>query len=190
MHLPLNLARDSAISVVAMTGAVIVIDNAAATETILSVKQRVFAANRELPVRRQRLVYRPGPRGLEALADDETLGGAGVARDGTAELDVLMEPFTESEISALGEEVFWLAALLVFVPWLSSFSHHRHCETRTVDCRGPRRQGGRHRPIHQGWRQHGGQRQGACQSMCAVRRDCMGVNVKLYLRLFCTTTMK
>ncbi len=32
----------------------------------------------------------PGLRGM----DDETLGGAGVARDGTAELDVLIEPLT------------------------------------------------------------------------------------------------
>jgi len=73
-----------------MTGAAIVIDDASATDTIMSVKARVFAANRELPVRRQRLVYRPGPRGMEALADDETLGGAGVAQDGSAELDLLM----------------------------------------------------------------------------------------------------
>ena len=73
-----------------MTGATIAINDAAAADTIRSVKQRVYAANRELPVRRQRLMYRPGARGMEALADDETLGGAGVARDGTAKLDVLM----------------------------------------------------------------------------------------------------
>ncbi len=98
--------HSSAISVVAMTGAAIAIDDAAATDTIRSVKQRVYAANRELPVRRQRLVYRPGPRGLEALADDETLGGAGVARDGTAELDVLLAgPLTDEEVAALGKEV-------------------------------------------------------------------------------------
>ena len=95
----------SSISVVAMTGAAIAIDDAAATDTIRSVKERVHAANRELPVRRQRLVYRPGPRGLEALADDETLGGAGVARDGTAELDVLLAELTEKEATALGYEV-------------------------------------------------------------------------------------
>ena len=88
-----------------MTGAAIAIDDAAATDTIRSVKERVHAANRELPVRRQRLVYRPGPRGLEALADDETLGGAGVARDGTAELDVLIEPLTDDEEFALGRQV-------------------------------------------------------------------------------------
>ena len=88
-----------------MTGAVIAIDDASAADTILSVKHRVFAANRELPVRRQRLVYRPGPRGMEALADDETLGGAGVAQDGTAELDVLVEPLTDAEVTALGEKV-------------------------------------------------------------------------------------
>ncbi len=83
-----------------MTGAAIVIKNAAATDTILSVKRRVFAVNREMPVRRQRLMYRPGPFGLKQLADDETLGGAGVARDGTAELDVLLADLTDAEIAA------------------------------------------------------------------------------------------
>ncbi len=104
MHQSIDLV--SAISVVAMTGASVAIDDAAATDTILSVKQRVFAANRALPVRRQRLVYRPGPRGMEALADDDTLGGAGVARDGTAELDVLLADLTEDEKRELGEKVF------------------------------------------------------------------------------------
>ena len=88
-----------------MTGAAIAIDDASATDTILSVKERVFAANRKLPVRRQRLVYRSGPRGLEALADDETLGGAGVARDGTAELDVLVQTLTDEEVEAFGKKV-------------------------------------------------------------------------------------
>ncbi len=37
-----------------MTGAVIAIDDASAADTILSIKQRVFAANRKLHVRRQR----------------------------------------------------------------------------------------------------------------------------------------
>jgi hypothetical protein len=89
-----------------MTGASIAIDDASAADTILSVKQRVFTANNKLPVRRQRLMYRPGPFGMDALADDETLGGAGVARDGTAELDVLLEPLTEAELKALGEKVW------------------------------------------------------------------------------------
>ena len=112
----LNLACGSAISVFAMTGAAIAIDNAAATDTIRSVKERVYAANREMPVRRQRLVYRPGPRGLEALADDDTLGGAGVARDGTAELDVLVEPLTDAEVAALGREVrCFLSGIRLFV---------------------------------------------------------------------------
>ena len=96
-----------------MTGAAIGIADAAATDTIRSVKERVCAANRELPVRRQRLVYRPGPRGLEALADDETLGGAGVARDGTAELDVLVEPLTEVELEDLRKKVWRLADPLI-----------------------------------------------------------------------------
>jgi hypothetical protein len=88
-----------------MTGATIVIDDATAVDTILSVKQRVFAVNNAFPVCRQRLVYRPGPHGIEPLADDETLGGAGVGRNGTAELDVLVESLTEEEVAALGQEV-------------------------------------------------------------------------------------
>jgi ankyrin repeat protein len=90
------------ISVITMAGAAIAIDDASAADTIRSVKQRVFAANRALHVRRQRLVYRPGPRGMEPLTDDETLGGAGVAQDGTAELDVLLAHFTEAEETQLG----------------------------------------------------------------------------------------
>ncbi len=73
-----------------MAGAAIAIDNAFAADTIRSIKERVFAANPELTVRRQRLMYLPGPRGMEPLADHETLGGAGVARDGSATLDVLL----------------------------------------------------------------------------------------------------
>jgi hypothetical protein len=93
-----------------MTGASIAIHDASATDSVLSVKQRVFAANRQLSVRRQRLVYSAGPRGMDALADDETLGGAGVARDGSAELDVLLADLTEADDAELGRAVqsnFW-----------------------------------------------------------------------------------
>ena len=65
----------------------------------------MFAANRKLPVRRQRLVYRPGPHAIDPLADDETLGGAGVARDGSAELDVLLADLTAAEADELGRRV-------------------------------------------------------------------------------------
>jgi hypothetical protein len=88
-----------------MPGAVIPIDDAATADTILDVKRRVFAANRELRVRQQRLVYRPGPRGMDALANDETLGGVGVAQDGSAELDVLIADLTEADLIELGEQV-------------------------------------------------------------------------------------
>ena len=88
-----------------MTGATIVIEGVSVTDTILSVKERVFAANRTLFVRRQRLVYSAGPRGMDALADDETLGGAGVARDGSAELDVLVADLTAAEAEAHGNAV-------------------------------------------------------------------------------------
>ncbi len=90
-----------------MAGAAIAINDAADADTILSVKQRVFSTNRKLFVRQQRLVYTAGPRGMDALADDETLGGAGVAHGGSAKLDVLMEPLTEAEAEAhdLGQMV-------------------------------------------------------------------------------------
>ena len=87
-----------------MTGAAIAIDGVSAADTILSVKWRVYAVNQKLPVRQQRLMYRPGPHGISPLADEETLGGAGVAQDGTAELDVLLEPLTEAEAS---EKRWW-----------------------------------------------------------------------------------
>ena len=90
-----------------MTGAVIAIDDASAADTILSVKERVFAANPKLYyVRRQRLIYRPGPCGIEPLADAETLGGAGVAQDGLAELDVLLAELAAQESTEFGMRVF------------------------------------------------------------------------------------
>jgi hypothetical protein len=100
-----HLNSRSHISVVTMTGAAIAIDDATATDTILSVKERVFAANRKLYVRRQRLVYTAGPYGMDALADDETLGGAGVSQDGSAKLDVLLADLTEKQVALLGPNV-------------------------------------------------------------------------------------
>jgi hypothetical protein len=94
-----------------MSGAAIAIDDVTAADTIRSVKHRVFAVNRKLPVHRQRLVYRPGPRGMDALADDETLGGAGVAQDGTAELDVLIADPTEADVAELGAKLLESASM-------------------------------------------------------------------------------
>jgi hypothetical protein len=88
-----------------MTGAVIVIDDASAADRIPDIKERIFSASRKMPVRRQRLIYRPGPRGMEPLADDETLGGAGVAQDGTAVIDVLLVEFSTAEVEELGDKV-------------------------------------------------------------------------------------
>ncbi len=79
----LNLSR---IRIIGANGLNIVIDDAVATDMILEIKQRVFAANRKLFVRRQRLMYRAGPRGMDKLDDYDTLDDAGVAQDGSAEL--------------------------------------------------------------------------------------------------------
>ena len=98
-----------------MTGAAIAIDDVSDADTVLSVKERVFAANRKLTVRRQRLVYRAGPRGMEPLADDETLGGAGVARDGSAKLDVLLADLTPGEVGELGAKVWWLVTRMAWI---------------------------------------------------------------------------
>jgi hypothetical protein len=88
-----------------MTGAAIAIENAAATDTILHIKKRLFALNSKLRVCRQRLVYSAGPRGMDALADNETLRGAGVAQDGSAVLDVLLADLTKQEADDLGPDV-------------------------------------------------------------------------------------
>ena len=50
-------------------------------------------------------MYSAGPRGMDALADDETLGGAGVAQDGSAELDVSVADLTEAEATELDQKV-------------------------------------------------------------------------------------
>ncbi len=55
---------------------------------------------------RQQLVYSAGPSGMEPLADDETLGGAGVVQDGTAELDVLLAELTAAELAELAPKVW------------------------------------------------------------------------------------
>jgi hypothetical protein len=102
----------SRISVLAMSGAVITIDDASATDTILSVKERVFASNRRMRVCRQRLMCRSGPHGVNPLADDETLGGAGVARNGTAQLDMLLADLTEDDAVDLGRKVCLCLLLL------------------------------------------------------------------------------
>ena len=58
---------------------------------MLSVKEQVFAANSELPVRQQQqLVHRPGPHCIDAQAEDATLDGAGVAEVGAVEPNVLL----------------------------------------------------------------------------------------------------
>ncbi len=130
-HIFVKCCPRSRIRIVTMAGASIAIDDAAAADTVLSVKQRVFAANRKLFVRRQRLVYSAGPRGMDALADDETLGGAGVAQDGTAELDVLVADLTAAEAGELGEKVrscFKSArGLLFFRSGFRFFHQFLHC---------------------------------------------------------------
>jgi hypothetical protein len=129
-----NFHLSSRIAVTAMTGAAIAIKDASAADSILSVKERVFAVNSQLPVHRQRLVYRPGPRGMEPLADDETLGGAGVAQDGSAELDLLLAEMTAAEVKELGQKVCRCGAPRVisceddsFASVWSSFVIYQHC---------------------------------------------------------------
>jgi hypothetical protein len=88
-----------------MKGASIVVDNASAADTVLSIKKRLFALNPKLPVRRQRLMYSNGPHGMEALGDKETLCDAGVVEDGSAELDLLLTDLTQIETHRLNIKV-------------------------------------------------------------------------------------
>ncbi len=92
-------------TVVPKSGNSIILDDASADETIRSIKERVYSLVTKLPVRRQRLVYSAGPRGMDALADDETLGGAGVAQNGSAELDVLLVDVTAKHSNVIAQEV-------------------------------------------------------------------------------------
>jgi hypothetical protein len=117
-----------------MTGATIVIDDASAADTMRSVKERVFAANYRLPVRRQRLMYRPGPRGIEPLADDDTLGGAGVAQDGTAVIDMLLADLTAAEQTELDQKVLFLLSRRR--KWLYA-SNYCNAHLRFITSRGP-----------------------------------------------------
>jgi hypothetical protein len=95
----------SRISIVTMSGAAIAIENVSSNDTIQSIKERVFAVDRTLYMRRQRLIYLAGPRGMEPMADDETLGGAGVAQDGSAVIDVLLTSVPEKDSWRLDSKV-------------------------------------------------------------------------------------
>ena len=88
-----------------MAGASVALEDSSASDTILNVKKRVYTLNRKLSVRRQRLVYQPGPYGMDSLADTITLGGAGVAQDGSAQLDMLLADLTEADMAELGRKV-------------------------------------------------------------------------------------
>ena len=103
-----NQPRPSRVSVVTASGAIIAIDDASAADTIRNVKEVLYVVDRQLPVRRQRLTLSvgSGPHGAGGpLADDETLGGAGVAQDGSAEFDVLLTEVTADEKAKLNLEV-------------------------------------------------------------------------------------
>ncbi len=122
----------SRITALVKNGAAVTIDDASAADTLLSVKERVFAANRMLPVHRQELVYSDGPRGIEALADDETLGGAGVAQDGTAEFDVQLTSARKEKANKLGPKVWrcWQSGvrdLLVVELFAMAIVYQSHC---------------------------------------------------------------
>ena len=88
-----------------MAGAAILIKDVSVVDSILSVKQRIFDSNPKMPVHRQRLMYPDGPHGIESLADNETLGGAGVTADGSAKIEVLLADRSAAEIADLGTEV-------------------------------------------------------------------------------------
>ena len=100
----------SRIHVVAMTGATISIEDASAEDCVWEIKQLVYEHNRKMPAHLQRLMYRPGPYGIDPLPDNETLGGAGVAQDWSAELDVLLVEMTEAEIVVLNSKVILMSS--------------------------------------------------------------------------------
>lgn len=88
-----------------MRGAHTVLNEVRAADTILEIKRRIRSLNPKLFMRRQRLVYMSGPNGMEPLADDATLGCAGVTQDGSAVLDLLLVDETPAETRELGHAV-------------------------------------------------------------------------------------
>ena len=98
--------QHSRISVTAKSfgGATLLIQNVSAVDTILTVKEIIFASNRKMHVRRQQLGYKLS-HGIRLLADGETLGGAGLAQDGSAELVMLLDAIPAAEAKKLGRKV-------------------------------------------------------------------------------------
>ncbi len=121
--------RRSRVSVVSMAGSVIALDDTSASDSILSIKERILDYNPKLYVSRQRLMYRPGPHGINPLADDETLGGAGVAQDGSAEIDLLLAELTDVETAERGQQARVAATVtdgaLTWFRFLCDFLHSR-----------------------------------------------------------------
>jgi hypothetical protein len=66
----------------------------------------VFDLNRQVHKKRQRLYYCDS---IEPLADDDTLGGLGVAQDGSAKLVLLLRELSADEAAALGQQVYELS---------------------------------------------------------------------------------
>jgi hypothetical protein len=102
MYFSCRIAHFSRLSVVPVNLVDIVIHDASACDTIWSVKERVFALNRHMYMRRQRLYFCDS---IEPLADEDTLGRVGVAQDGSARLVLLLRDLSALEEAALGEKV-------------------------------------------------------------------------------------
>ena len=77
------------VNVVAMTGKSVLFP-ISPNATILELKRRIQANNEigNLEIYRQRLVYRPGPLGMESLADDLTLDECGIRQIAGVEIEV------------------------------------------------------------------------------------------------------
>jgi hypothetical protein len=101
----------SRISVIPATGPAIVINDVLATDTILSVKQRIFAANRTMHPRRQQLINMYGHGMLSAvwLVDDDTLARSSAREGGSGQLAVALERLSDTEAEALGPQVRYLS---------------------------------------------------------------------------------
>ena len=88
-----------------MAGETLVLDNVLLDNTVLEIKGRVCQVWRHMREHRQRIMFRAGPHGMTPLADEMTLGDAGVTRDGSAVLDVLVLVPTVEEVIQLSDEV-------------------------------------------------------------------------------------
>jgi hypothetical protein len=97
------------LATVTMASATIGIDDASNADSIFDVKQRVLNAQPQDVRASAAARVTADPCGMDALAHGKTLGGTGVAQDGSAELNAQVANLTEADAEELCNMVYPLS---------------------------------------------------------------------------------